>query len=123
MHRRPAIVGVFCETRRDEPLETGTVTVARARRRVEFPARFQLVAAMNPCPCGYAGHPQQDCRCTPEQVARYRARLSGPLLDRVDLTVEVPSIGHEELAGGAAGEPSAAVRARLFLFFSSTDLM
>jgi magnesium chelatase family protein len=96
-----------------EPLETGTVTVARARRRVEFPARFQLVAAMNPCPCGYAGHPQQDCRCTPEQVARYRARLSGPLLDRVDLTVEVPAIGHEELAGGAAGEPSAAVRARV----------
>jgi magnesium chelatase family protein len=96
-----------------EPLETGTVTVARARRRVEFPARFQLVAAMNPCPCGYAGHPRHECRCTPEQVARYRARLSGPLLDRVDLTVEVPAIGHEELAGGSAGEPSAAVRARV----------
>ncbi|ANQ86904.1 YifB family Mg chelatase-like AAA ATPase [Azoarcus olearius] len=96
-----------------EPLETGAVTVARARRRVEFPARFQLVAAMNPCPCGYAGHPRRACRCTPEQVARYRARLSGPLLDRMDLTVEVPALGHAELADSAPGEASAAVRARV----------
>lgn len=96
-----------------EPLETGTVTVARARRRATFPARFQLVAAMNPCPCGYHGHPHKGCRCSPEQVARYRARLSGPLLDRVDLTVEVPVLAHAELAVSATGESSAAVRARV----------
>lgn len=96
-----------------EPLETGSVTVARARRRVEFPARFQLVAAMNPCPCGYHGHPHKACRCSPEQLARYRARLSGPLLDRVDLTVEVPALPHADLLGTAAGESSAAVRARV----------
>lgn len=96
-----------------EPLETGAVTVSRARRRAEFPARFQLVAAMNPCPCGYAGHPQRACACTPDQVARYRGRLSGPLLDRIDLVVEVPAIAYQELAGGAAGESSAVVRARV----------
>ncbi|WP_413770252.1 ATP-binding protein, partial [Vibrio vulnificus] len=67
-----------------EPLETGQVTISRAAHRAEFPARFQLVAAMNPCPCGYLGHPSGRCRCTPDQVARYRARLSGPLLDRID---------------------------------------
>jgi magnesium chelatase family protein len=70
-----------------EPLETGHVTIARASRSCHFPARFQLVAAMNPCPCGYLGHPMQDCRCTPERIAQYRARLSGPLLDRIDLHV------------------------------------
>ncbi|WP_068809206.1 YifB family Mg chelatase-like AAA ATPase [Thauera phenolivorans] len=96
-----------------EPLETGNVTVARARRRVSFPARFQLVAAMNPCPCGHAGDPHRACRCTPDQIARYRARLSGPLLDRVDLTVEVGAIPPGELVGGARGEGSAAVRARV----------
>lgn len=72
-----------------EPLETGHISVSRARRRAEFPARFQLVAAMNPCPCGYAGHPRKPCRCTPEQVARYRGKLSGPLLDRIDLHLTV----------------------------------
>jgi energy-coupling factor transporter ATP-binding protein EcfA2 len=81
-----------------EPLETGTVTVSRARRRAEFPARFQLVAAMNPCPCGHLGDPRRACRCTPDQVARYRGRLSGPLLDRIDLTVEVPAIAPEALS-------------------------
>lgn len=96
-----------------EPLETGSVTVARARRRVEFPARFQLVAAMNPCPCGYHGHPHKACRCSPEQLARYRARLSGPLLDRVDLTVEVPALPHADLLGAEAGESSAVVRTRV----------
>ncbi len=96
-----------------EPLETGAVTVSRVRRRAEFPARFQLVAAMNPCPCGYAGHPRRSCSCSPDQVARYRRRLSGPLLDRVDLMVEVPALGVEELAAAPAGEPSAAVRARV----------
>ncbi len=96
-----------------EPLETGSVTVSRARRRAEFPARFQLVAAMNPCPCGYFGDPQRSCRCSPEQVARYRARLSGPLLDRIDLVVEVPALRHADLAAAAPGESSAAVRARV----------
>ncbi|HNO63069.1 MAG TPA: YifB family Mg chelatase-like AAA ATPase, partial [Thauera aminoaromatica] len=96
-----------------EPLETGTVTVSRARRRAEFPARFQLVAAMNPCPCGHLGDPRRACRCTPEQVARYRGRLSGPLLDRIDLTVEVPAIAPEVLLESPPGEPSSAVRARV----------
>jgi magnesium chelatase family protein len=73
-----------------EPLESGSVNVARAARHVTFPAQFQLVAAMNPCPCGHLGDPRGRCRCTPDQVARYRGRLSGPLLDRIDLVVEVP---------------------------------
>ncbi|MDR3087851.1 MAG: YifB family Mg chelatase-like AAA ATPase [Azoarcus sp.] len=96
-----------------EPLETGMVCVARARRRAEFPACFQLVAAMNPCPCGYAGHPGRSCTCTPAQVARYRARLSGPLLDRIDLTIEVPPVPFADLAGRSGGESSAEVRGRV----------
>ncbi|MFU2488998.1 YifB family Mg chelatase-like AAA ATPase [Thauera sp. WH-1] len=96
-----------------EPLETGAVTVSRVRRRAEFPARFQLVAAMNPCPCGYAGHPTRRCVCSPEQVARYRGRVSGPLLDRIDLVVEVPALAHEELVAAAPGEGSEAVRQRV----------
>ncbi len=96
-----------------EPLETGQVTVSRARRRAEFPARFQLVAAMNPCPCGYAGHPRRSCNCTPDQIARYRGRLSGPLLDRIDLTIEVPALAYEDLAGAPPGEASATVRERV----------
>ena len=96
-----------------EPLETGTITVSRARRRAEFPARFQLVAAMNPCPCGHHGDPLRNCRCTPDQIARYRGRLSGPLLDRIDLVVEVPAIAPEALARGQAGEASAVVRERV----------
>jgi magnesium chelatase family protein len=73
-----------------EPMETGAITIARTRARLELPARFQLVAAMNPCPCGYLGDPQQDCRCGPARVARYRQRLSGPLLDRIDIRIMVP---------------------------------
>ncbi len=98
-----------------EPLESGRVTISRAARQCEFPARFQLVAAMNPCPCGYHGDPGGRCRCTPEQVLRYRGRLSGPLLDRIDLHVEVPRVPQRELAaGGAKGaESSATVRARV----------
>jgi len=96
-----------------EPLETGRINIARAARRVEYPARFQLVAAMNPCPCGFHGHPAGDCRCTPDQVSRYRGRLSGPLLDRIDLHVEVPALSAGELQAAPDGEASATVRARV----------
>jgi magnesium chelatase family protein len=95
-----------------EPLETGHVTISRAAHRAEFPARFQLIAAMNPCPCGYLGHPSARCRCTPDQIARYRGRLSGPLLDRIDLTVVVPPLTEHELRAGP-GEASAEVRQRV----------
>ena len=84
-----------------QPLEDGTVTVGRAQRTVTMPARFLLVAAMNPCPCGYNGHRRRPCRCTPSAVSRYRARLSGPLLDRIDLCVEVPALDPSELRGPA----------------------
>lgn len=96
-----------------EPLETGRITIARAAHSTTFPARFQLIAAMNPCPCGFWGSTQRSCRCTPEQVARYQAKLSGPLLDRIDLHVEVPALPAQELLAQAAGEPSAAIRARV----------
>lgn len=95
-----------------EPLETGRITIARAARRAEFPARFQLVAAMNPCPCGHLGSAQRACRCTPDQVARYQGRLSGPLLDRIDLHVQVGALPAAELLQAKAGEPSTAVRER-----------
>ena len=94
-----------------EPLESGHVTISRASRQARFPARFQLVAAMNPCPCGTLGDPAGTCRCTPDQVARYRARVSGPLLDRIDLHVEVPRVRGDEDSGSA--ESSAAVRERV----------
>ena len=96
-----------------EPLETGRITISRAARQADFPARFQLVAAMNPCPCGYLGHPTQACRDTPDQIARYRARISGPLLDRIDIQISVPSLTQDELMQASTGEPSAAIRARV----------
>jgi magnesium chelatase family protein len=96
-----------------EPLESGRITISRAARQADFPARFQLVAAMNPCPCGYLGHPSGKCHCSPDQVSRYRARLSGPLLDRIDLHVEVPALPEQDLIAAPPGEPSAAVRARV----------
>ncbi|MBC8026942.1 MAG: YifB family Mg chelatase-like AAA ATPase [Steroidobacteraceae bacterium] len=80
-----------------EPLESGVVAISRAARQVEYPARFQLVAAMNPCPCGYLGESTANCRCAPPEIARYRARISGPLLDRIDLRVAVPAVSSEEL--------------------------
>jgi magnesium chelatase family protein len=95
-----------------EPLETGSITIARAARRAEFPARFQLIAAMNPCPCGYLGATARPCRCTPDQVSRYQGKLSGPLMDRIDLHVEVPALAAEELLHSPAGEASASIRAR-----------
>ena len=96
-----------------EPLETGHITISRAARQADFPARFQLIAAMNPCPCGYLGHPTQACRDTPDQIARYRARISGPLLDRIDIQVSVPALTDDELMTAPAGESSAAIRARV----------
>ncbi len=82
-----------------EPLETGVVAISRAALQVDYPARFQLIAAMNPCPCGYLGETSGRCRCTPPEIARYRARISGPLLDRIDLRVEVPTLPSEDLLG------------------------
>jgi magnesium chelatase family protein len=96
-----------------EPLESGRITISRAARAADFPARFQLVAAMNPCPCGWLGHASGKCRCTPDQVARYRSRISGPLMDRIDLHIEVPALPEADLTGAAHGEDSAAVRARV----------
>jgi magnesium chelatase family protein len=100
-----------------EPMESGSITISRAARQAEFPARFQLIAAMNPCPCGYLGHSNGRCHCTSEQVQRYRARVSGPLLDRIDMHVEVPSVPREVLRAnpGNRGEESALVRSRVEL--------
>src|SRR5574343_1523250 len=96
-----------------EPLETGHITISRAARRHDFPARFQLIAAMNPCPCGHFGNPLKACRCTPDQVARYQGRLSGPLLDRIDVQVEVPAVAPEVLAGSPDGSSSAEIAQRV----------
>ncbi|MFT4248130.1 MAG: YifB family Mg chelatase-like AAA ATPase [Pseudomonas sp.] len=97
-----------------EPLESGVVTISRAARSTDFPARFQLVAAMNPCPCGWAGDTSGRCRCNPEAIRRYRSRISGPLLERIDLHVEVPRLAPHELRSGAPpSEDSASVRARV----------
>lgn len=96
-----------------EPLETGHITISRAARQAEYPARFQLLAAMNPCPCGYLGHHNGKCRCTPDQVSRYRGKISGPLLDRIDMQIEVPALAENELLARASAEPSAAVRQRV----------
>ena len=97
-----------------EPLETGRITIARASHSAEFPARFQLIAAMNPCPCGFWGSAQRSCRCTPEQVARYQSKLSGPLLDRIDLHVEVAHIPVQDLLNQTGNEEhSADIRVRV----------
>lgn len=97
-----------------EPLESGKITISRAARQAEFPAQFQLIAAMNPCPCGYLGHPNGKCHCTPDQVARYRGRISGPLLDRIDIQIEVPAVPQDELMRQrATGEKSSAIRERV----------
>ena len=96
-----------------EPLESGRITISRAANQADFPAQFQLVAAMNPCPCGYLGHYNGRCRCTPDQVARYRSRISGPLLDRIDLQIEVPALAQADLTHSAGSESSEVVRARV----------
>jgi len=96
-----------------QPLEEGNVTIVRATGSLTFPANFMLAAAMNPCPCGYFTDPRRECRCTPSQIHRYMSRISGPLLDRVDIHVDVPALRYKELAGDYAGEPSSQVRQRI----------
>ena len=96
-----------------EPLESGHITISRAARQADFPAQFQLLAAMNPCPCGYLGHHNNKCRCTPDQVSRYRGKISGPLLDRIDLHIEVPALKEDELTKASEGETSEVIRLRV----------
>ncbi|TAK88193.1 MAG: ATP-dependent protease [Betaproteobacteria bacterium] len=96
-----------------EPLESGRVSIARAARQAQFPARFQLLAAMNPCPCGHCGDRSGRCRCTPERIARYRGRISGPLADRIDIKLEVPAPREAELVAPVAGESSSSIRKRV----------
>jgi magnesium chelatase family protein len=96
-----------------EPLETGSITISRAARQADFPARFQFVAAMNPCPCGYLGDVDGRCHCAPAQVESYRSRISGPLLDRIDLLVEVSRPDSSRFIANAAEESSASIAARV----------
>ena len=118
-HRGVLFLDEFPEFSRDalevlrQPLEDGVVTISRARASFTYPARFLLIAAMNPCPCGWFGDPERPCSCTPTQRMRYVGRISGPLLDRFDLVVEVPRLTPEELARAPEGEPTAAVRERV----------
>ena len=96
-----------------QPIEDGEVTIARVNGTLTYPCRIIVLAAMNPCPCGYYGHPTHPCTCSPQKVQRYLARVSGPLLDRIDLHVEVPPVEFEKLSSGGRGETSAAIRARV----------
>src|SRR5438034_329068 len=96
-----------------QPLEEGRVTISRALNSSVFPASFILVAAMNPCPCGFLGDAKRPCKCTPPQVEKYMGRISGPLLDRIDLHIEVPSVPYQELAASADGTASATMRAQV----------
>ncbi|MEY4941224.1 MAG: hypothetical protein RIQ93_2959 [Verrucomicrobiota bacterium] len=96
-----------------QPLEDGDVTISRSAGKITLPCAFMLVGAMNPCPCGYLGDPKHECRCTPTQVQRYRARISGPLLDRIDLHIEAPALSVGELRSEKAGEASESLRARI----------
>ena len=98
-----------------EPLETGEVCVSRAARKAVFPARFQLVGTMNPCPCGYRGHPSGQCHCSPEQVARLIRRISGPLLDRIDIRLSLPPVAAQDLQRGPTGEPTSTIQARVIM--------
>src|SRR5207249_1828091 len=93
-----------------QPLEQGHVTISRALNSSTFPANFVLVAAMNPCPCGYLGDPRRSCKCSAPQIERYMGRISGPLLDRIDLHIEVPGVPFQELAAKADGTPSSRMR-------------
>ena len=94
-----------------QPLEDGEVTISRSAAKITLPSSFMLVAAMNPCPCGYLGDPRHECRCSVTQIQRYRSRISGPLLDRIDLHIEVPALSIDELRTGQSGESSTDIRA------------
>ncbi len=96
-----------------EPLESGHITISRAARQADFPARFQLIAAMNPCPCGYFGHSNGKCRCTPDIINRYQDKISGPLLDRIDIQIQVAALPQADLLKQANGEPSKHIYARV----------
>lgn len=98
-----------------EPLESGRITISRAARRADFRAEFQLVAAMNPCPCGYLGHYNGKCRCTPDKIVRYRSKISGPLLDRIDIQIEVPAVPQDVLTRQGEGENSGVIQTRVEL--------
>ena len=96
-----------------EPLESGHIHISRAAKQADFPARFQLIAAMNPCPCGYLGHFNNKCRCTPDAVSRYQGKISGPLLDRIDMQIQVPALAHADLLRQGDGETSQAIQERV----------
>jgi magnesium chelatase family protein len=96
-----------------QPLEEGKVTISRAATSLTYPARFMLVAAMNPCPCGFLGDPKRACTCTPNQVNSYRSRISGPLLDRIDIQIQVPAVPFKDLAAPEAGEGSKDLRSEV----------
>ena len=96
-----------------QPLEDGKVTISRAQASLTYPARFVLVAALNPCPCGFYGDNVKNCSCTPQMIHRYLQRVSGPLLDRIDIHIEVPRLKHDEMLSQKTGEPSAAIRERV----------
>jgi magnesium chelatase family protein len=96
-----------------QPLEDGHVVISRAAMSLSFPARFMLAAAMNPCPCGYFNDKSRECHCTPPMIQRYVAKVSGPLLDRIDIHIEVPAVQYRELRAGQAAESSASIRARV----------
>src|SRR5438046_9605715 len=96
-----------------QPLEDGKVTISRAAGSLTFPSEFMLVAAMNPCPCGYFGDLKRECRCSPVQVQRYRQRISGPLLDRIDLHIEVPAVEYHDVSSERVEENSTAIRVRV----------
>lgn len=96
-----------------QPMEDGIVTISRAHGSVSFPARFMLVGAMNPCPCGFATDPNRECTCTQQSILRYQKKLSGPLMDRIDVHIEVPHVDYEKLTGVGKPESSAAIRERV----------
>ena len=97
-----------------QPLEDGVVTVTRAAAKITYPSKFMLICAMNPCRCGYFGDPNKKCTCTPQTVAKYLEKVSGPLLDRIDIEIELPSVSYDDISGkGVHGEPSAEIRKRV----------
>jgi magnesium chelatase family protein len=112
LDERPEFQGNVLEVIR-QPLEDGAVTISRAAVSVTFPSRFMLAAAMNPCPCGYFGDPTRECHCTPPMIQRYVSKISGPLLDRIDIHIEVPAVKYKELRAPSSAEDSAAVRQRV----------